>query len=46
MESIGDASWVAEICIGNPPQKIKALFDTGSANMWVVNKMTDLGVNN
>lgn len=28
--------------VGNPPQKIRALFDTGSTNTWVLNKKTPL----
>jgi len=31
--------------VGNPPQKIRALFDTGSTNTWVLNKKTALGGN-
>lgn len=27
--------YTSSIYIGNPPQKLRALFDTGSANMWV-----------
>lgn len=29
--------------VGNPPQKVRALFDTGSTNTWVLNKKTELG---
>jgi hypothetical protein len=35
--------YVSDIFVGNPPQKIRALFDTGSANTWILNKNTDLG---
>lgn len=31
--------------VGNPPQLIKALFDTGSTNTWVLNSKVDLGNN-
>lgn len=24
--------------VGNPPQKIRGLFDTGSTNTWILNK--------
>jgi len=34
---------MSEIFVGNPPQKIRALFDTGSTNTWVLNKKTDIG---
>ena len=30
MTNQGDSSYIAEIQIGNPPQKVNALFDTGS----------------
>jgi hypothetical protein len=34
-----DFSYVADIYVGNdPPQKVRALFDTGSANTWILNK--------
>ena len=34
-----DYSYVADIYVGNnPPQKIRALFDTGSANTWILNQ--------
>lgn len=36
-------SYTAEICVGNPPQKLRALFDTGSANTWIINKNLDIG---
>jgi pepsin A len=29
-------SYVGELWIGTPPQKVKAIFDTGSANPWIV----------
>jgi hypothetical protein len=31
--------------VGNPPQKVRALFDTGSTNTWILNKKTKLGGN-
>jgi len=27
--------YVAEVCIGTPPQPVKLNFDTGSADTWV-----------
>ena len=30
-----NTSYMGEIYFGTPPQKIRALFDTGSANCWV-----------
>lgn len=34
-----DYSYTADIYVGNkPPQKIRALFDTGSSNTWILNK--------
>jgi hypothetical protein len=29
-------AYTAEIYIGSPPQPIRAIFDTGSANAWVI----------
>jgi hypothetical protein len=28
--------------VGNPPQKVRALFDTGSTNTWILNAKTAL----
>lgn len=28
--------------VGNPPQKVRGLFDTGSTNTWILNKNTTL----
>ena len=33
-----DMSYMADLYIGNPPQKVRGLFDTGSSNTWVLNK--------
>jgi hypothetical protein len=34
-------AYIADIYVGNPPQKLRAEFDTGSTNMWVFNKKTE-----
>lgn len=33
---------MSEMFVGNPPQKIRALFDTGSTNTWILNKDTEI----
>ena len=33
-----DMSYMADLYVGNPPQKIRGLFDTGSSNTWILNK--------
>lgn len=33
-------AYMADIYVGNPPQKIRGLFDTGSANTWILNKQS------
>ena len=30
-----NTSYMGEIYVGTPPQKIRALFDTGSSNCWI-----------
>ena len=30
--------YMGDLFFGNPPQKIRAIFDTGSANPWVISK--------
>jgi len=32
-----DMAYMADVYIGTPPQKIRALFDTGSSNTWILN---------
>ena len=41
-QNLSDTAYVSDIFVGNPPQKIRALFDTGSANTWILNKKTPL----
>jgi len=36
--NLEDNAYISDIYIGNPPQKIRALFDTGSTNTWVLNE--------
>lgn len=40
--NLEDNAYISEMYVGNPPQKIRALFDTGSTNTWILNKKTDL----
>jgi hypothetical protein len=37
-----DFAYISEFYVGNPPQKLRGLFDTGSTNTWVLNKNTPL----
>jgi hypothetical protein len=41
--NLGDNAYVSEFYVGNPPQKLRGLFDTGSTNTWVLNKAVNLG---
>ena len=38
MQNSYDMCYMAEVFVGTPPQSIRALFDTGSSNIWVLNK--------
>lgn len=40
--NLGDNAYVSEFYVGNPPQKVRGLFDTGSTNTWILNKKTPL----
>lgn len=34
--------YTSDIWVGNPPQKLRALFDTGSQNTWILSKKSQL----
>jgi len=40
--NLEDNAYVSDMYVGNPPQKVRALFDTGSTNTWILNKKTEL----
>lgn len=40
--NLSDNAYVSEFYVGNPPQKLRGLFDTGSTNTWVLNKDVEL----
>jgi phytepsin len=40
--NLEDNAYVSELYVGNPPQKMRGLFDTGSTNTWILNKKTEL----
>lgn len=40
--NLSDNAYVSEFYVGNPPQKLRGLFDTGSTNTWVLNKNVEL----
>ena len=39
-----DQSYFADVYIGNPKQKMRALFDTGSSNTWVLSTKASHGM--
>ena len=41
-ENLDNYAYISDIYVGNPPQKLRGLFDTGSTNTWVLNSKTDL----
>jgi hypothetical protein len=43
--NLEDNAYISDMYVGNPPQKIRALFDTGSTNTWVLNKNVKLAGN-
>lgn len=40
--NLDDNAYVSEMYVGNPPQLLRALFDTGSTNTWVLSNTVDL----
>jgi hypothetical protein len=41
--NLEDNAYVSDMYVGNPPQLVRALFDTGSTNTWVLSSTVDLG---
>ena len=41
--NLEDNAYVSDMYVGNPPQLVRALFDTGSTNTWVLSHTVDLG---
>ncbi|SJK86292.1 Eukaryotic aspartyl protease [Babesia microti strain RI] len=42
IEHLRDSQFVGELLVGTPGQKIKPLFDTGSANTWIISTECNL----
>lgn len=40
--NLEDNAYVSELYVGNPPQLLRGLFDTGSTNTWILNKKVRL----
>ena len=41
--NLEDNAYVSDMYVGNPPQLVRALFDTGSTNTWVLSEKCDIG---
>lgn len=41
--NLEDNAYVSDMYVGNPPQLVRALFDTGSTNTWILSHTVDLG---
>jgi len=39
MKNLNNFGYVGTLHIGNPPQKVRTLFDTGSTNSWVLSDL-------
>ena len=35
--NLNDNAYISDLYVGNPPQKVRGLFDTGSTNTWIIN---------
>jgi pepsin A len=42
MQNQEDVLYTADIWVGNPPQKLRALFDTGSQHTWILSKKSQI----
>lgn len=38
LDNTQNMAYTGDIYIGTPPQKVRAVFDTGSANPWILSK--------
>ena len=38
LTNVVNKSYIGELYIGSPPQRVRAIFDTGSANPWILSK--------
>jgi len=34
--------YLSEFYMGNPPQRLRGIFDTGSADIWIKNRKTNI----
>jgi len=40
--NLEDNAYVSDMYVGNKPQLVRALFDTGSTNTWILNSKVEL----